>query len=73
MIFIIVDDSYAIAKIFFLTFKNGYGNVVGKIICLGVIVIAIFFCGMSSVTSTQGWFMHSLEMELCHFHRFGIK
>lgn len=53
MIFIIIVDSYAIAEIFFLTFKNGYGNVVVKIICLGVIVVAIFFCGMSSVTSNS--------------------
>ncbi|KAG8500623.1 hypothetical protein CXB51_002653 [Gossypium anomalum] len=44
---------YAIAEIFYLAFKNRYGSGVGGIICLGVIAIAIFFCGMSSVTSNS--------------------
>lgn len=44
---------YAIAEIFYLVFKNRYGNGVGGIICLGVIAVAIFFCGMSSVTSNS--------------------
>ncbi|XP_021299405.1 amino-acid permease BAT1 isoform X1 [Herrania umbratica] len=44
---------YAIAEIFYLAFKNRYGNGVGGIICLGVVAIAIFFCGMSSVTSNS--------------------
>ncbi|XP_017612670.1 amino-acid permease BAT1 homolog isoform X2 [Gossypium arboreum] len=44
---------YAIAEIFYLAFKNRYGSGVGGIICLGVIGIAIFFCGMSSVTSNS--------------------
>lgn len=44
---------YAIAEIFYLAFKNRYGNGVGGILCLGVVAIAIFFCGMSSVTSNS--------------------
>ncbi|KAF7827746.1 amino-acid permease BAT1-like protein [Senna tora] len=44
---------YAIAEIFYLAFKSRYGNGVGGIICLGVVAVAIFFCGMSSVTSNS--------------------
>lgn len=44
---------YAIAEIFYLAFKNRYGSGVGGIICLGVVAVAIFFCGMSSVTSNS--------------------
>ncbi|KAI4313877.1 hypothetical protein L6164_026824 [Bauhinia variegata] len=44
---------YAIAEIFYLAFKRRYGNGVGGIICLAVIAVAIFFCGMSSVTSNS--------------------
>ncbi|XP_024463349.2 amino-acid permease BAT1 homolog isoform X2 [Populus trichocarpa] len=44
---------YAIAEIFYLAFKRRYGSGVGGIICLGVVAVAIFFCGMSSVTSNS--------------------
>ncbi|KAF8399066.1 hypothetical protein HHK36_014932 [Tetracentron sinense] len=44
---------YAIAEVFYQAFKSRYGNGVGGIICLGVVAIAIFFCGMSSVTSNS--------------------
>ncbi|XP_072950745.1 amino-acid permease BAT1 homolog isoform X3 [Typha angustifolia] len=44
---------YAIAEVFYLAFKNRYGNGVGGIICLGIVAVAIFFCGMSSVTSNS--------------------
>lgn len=44
---------YAIAEIFYQVFKSRYGNGVGGIICLGVVAVAIFFCGMSSVTSNS--------------------
>lgn len=44
---------YAIAEIFYLAFKGRYGSGVGGIICLGVVAVAIFFCGMSSVTSNS--------------------
>jgi hypothetical protein len=44
---------YAIAEIFYLAFKRRYGSGVGGIIFLGVVAVAIFFCGMSSVTSNS--------------------
>ncbi|XP_020571935.1 amino-acid permease BAT1 homolog [Phalaenopsis equestris] len=44
---------YAIAEAFYLAFKSRYGSGVGGIICLGIVAIAIFFCGMSSVTSNS--------------------
>ncbi|XP_031251936.1 amino-acid permease BAT1 homolog isoform X2 [Pistacia vera] len=44
---------YAIAEIFYLAFKSRFGTGVGGILCLGVVAIAIFFCGMSSVTSNS--------------------
>ncbi|KAL6186537.1 hypothetical protein ACLB2K_042657 [Fragaria x ananassa] len=44
---------YAIAQVFYLAFKSRYGTGVGGIICLGVVAVAIFFCGMSSVTSNS--------------------
>ncbi|KAG9146045.1 hypothetical protein Leryth_016593 [Lithospermum erythrorhizon] len=46
---------YAIAQIFYQGFKSRYGNGVGGIICLGIPAIAIYFCGMSSVTSNSRW------------------
>lgn len=44
---------YAIAQVFYQAFKNRYGSGVGGIVCLGVVAVAIFFCGMSSVTSNS--------------------
>ncbi|KAB5544793.1 hypothetical protein DKX38_012905 [Salix brachista] len=44
---------YAIAEIVYLAFKRRYGSGLGGIICLGVVAVAIFFCGMSSVTSNS--------------------
>ncbi|KAL5553059.1 hypothetical protein UlMin_040460 [Ulmus minor] len=44
---------YAIAEIFYQVFKSRYGSGVGGIVCLGVVAVAIFFCGMSSVTSNS--------------------
>lgn len=44
---------YAIAQVFYQAFKSRYGSGVGGIICLGVVAVAIFFCGMSSVTSNS--------------------
>ncbi|KAJ1382937.1 Amino acid/polyamine transporter I [Sesbania bispinosa] len=41
------------AEIFYLAFKRRYGTGVGGIICLGIVAVAIFFCGMSSVTSNS--------------------
>ncbi|CAI9756044.1 unnamed protein product [Fraxinus pennsylvanica] len=47
------SGGYAIAEIFYQSFKSRYGNGVGGIICLGIVAIAIFFCGMSSITSNS--------------------
>ncbi|QHN86047.1 uncharacterized protein DS421_16g542590 [Arachis hypogaea] len=44
---------YAIAQIFYVAFKDRYGHSIGGIICLIIVVVAIFFCGMSSVTSNS--------------------
>ena len=44
---------YAIAEIFYLAFKNRYGSGVGGIICLGVVAMALFSGGISSVTSNS--------------------
>ncbi|XAR72304.1 hypothetical protein NMG60_11018896 [Bertholletia excelsa] len=44
---------YAIAEVFYLAFKDRYGNGYGGIVCLGVVAVAIFFCGMSSITSNS--------------------
>lgn len=44
---------YAIAEIFYLAFKKRYGHGIGGIICLGIVAVAIFFCGMGSVTSNS--------------------
>ncbi|WJX21318.1 Mitochondrial branched-chain amino acid (BCAA) aminotransferase [Trifolium repens] len=47
------SGGYAIAEIFYQAFKSRYGNGVGGIICLGIIAVAIFFCGMGAVTSNS--------------------
>ncbi|XBI18066.1 hypothetical protein VPH35_059955 [Triticum aestivum] len=44
---------YAIAEVFYLAFKSRYGSGVGGIVCLGIVAVAIYFCGMSSVTSNS--------------------
>jgi len=44
---------YAIAEIFYQVFKTRYDHGIGGIICLGIVAVAIFFCGMGSVTSNS--------------------
>ncbi|KAI4357735.1 hypothetical protein L6164_001666 [Bauhinia variegata] len=44
---------YAIAEVFYLAFKQRYGSGAGGIICLGVVAVAVFFCGMSTITSNS--------------------
>ncbi|XLR43886.1 hypothetical protein HN51_027958, partial [Arachis hypogaea] len=44
---------YAIAQIFYMTFKKRYGHGFRDIMCLVIIAIAIFFCGMGSITSNS--------------------
>nr|CDM81440.1 unnamed protein product [Triticum aestivum] len=43
----------AIAQVFCQAFKSRYGSGVGGIVCLGIVAVAIYFCGMSSVTSNS--------------------
>ncbi|XP_062109453.1 amino-acid permease BAT1 homolog [Humulus lupulus] len=47
------SGGYAIAEIFYQAFKSRYGSGAGGIVCLGVVAVAIFFCGMSSITSNS--------------------
>ncbi|XP_073223311.1 amino-acid permease BAT1 homolog isoform X2 [Cicer arietinum] len=44
---------YAIAEIFYQSFKRRYGNGIGGIICLAIVAVAIFFCGMGTITSNS--------------------
>nr|GLL41583.1 amino-acid permease BAT1 homolog [Ipomoea trifida] len=44
---------YAIAQIFYDAFKSRYGSGTGAIVCLGIIAVAVYFCGMSSLTSNS--------------------
>uniref|UniRef100_A0A2P2KQG7 Amino-acid permease BAT1 homolog n=1 Tax=Rhizophora mucronata TaxID=61149 RepID=A0A2P2KQG7_RHIMU len=46
-------SGYAIAEVFYSVFKNRYGSGVGGILCLGLAAVAVFFCGMSSITSNS--------------------
>ena len=46
-------NGYAIAQVFYDAFQNRYGSGTGGIVCLGVVAVAIFFCGMSSITSNS--------------------
>lgn len=47
------SGGYAIAEIFYLAFKSRFGSGTGGIVCLGVVAVAVFFCGMSSITSNS--------------------
>ncbi|GAB2280027.1 Mitochondrial branched-chain amino acid (BCAA) aminotransferase [Dionaea muscipula] len=44
---------YAIAEVFYLAFKSRHGSGVGGIFCLIIVAVAIFFCGLSLVTSNS--------------------
>ncbi|KAK7280418.1 hypothetical protein RJT34_25482 [Clitoria ternatea] len=44
---------YAIAEMFYLAFKKRYGNGTGGIICLLVVAVSVFFCGITTVTSNS--------------------
>ncbi|KNA09039.1 hypothetical protein SOVF_157070 [Spinacia oleracea] len=44
---------YAIAQVFYLAFKTRYGTGIGGILCLCIVAVAVFFCGMSSMTSNS--------------------
>ncbi|CAM8953419.1 unnamed protein product [Rhodiola kirilowii] len=47
------SGGYAIAEIFYLAFKNRFGSGTGGIVCLCIPAVAVFFCGMSSLTSNS--------------------
>lgn len=62
IIFVVIDifyflssendvGGYVIVEMFYLVFKSRYGNGIGGIFCLGIVVVVIFFCGMSLVIS----------------------
>ncbi|KAJ3694090.1 hypothetical protein LUZ60_009570 [Juncus effusus] len=44
---------YAIAEIFYLVFKDRYGSGTGGIICLGVVAVSLYLCGLTAVTSNS--------------------
>ncbi|KAL3830851.1 hypothetical protein ACJIZ3_019653 [Penstemon smallii] len=44
---------YAIAQVFYGVFESRYGNGIGGIVCLGIVAVTIFLCGMSSITSNS--------------------
>jgi amino acid transporter len=44
---------YAIAQVFYDAFRNRYGSGTGGIVCLAVVAVAIFFAGLSSITSNS--------------------
>lgn len=57
---------YAIAQIFYEVFKNRYGNGAGGIVCLGIVAVAVFFCGMSSLTSNSRC-RYLINVKFCFF------
>ncbi|RZC58099.1 hypothetical protein C5167_005402 [Papaver somniferum] len=44
---------YAAAQLFYDAFKSRYGSGVGGIICFGVAGVAVFFCGMGTITNNS--------------------
>ncbi|KAL5226369.1 hypothetical protein ABZP36_014634 [Zizania latifolia] len=44
---------YAIAQALYTAFHRRYGSGVGGIACLGVVAVAVFLCGVASVTSNS--------------------
>ncbi|KAI3997527.1 hypothetical protein MKX01_008134 [Papaver californicum] len=44
---------YAAAQLFYEAFNSRYGSGVGGIICFGVAAVAIFFCGMGTITNNS--------------------
>ena len=43
----------AIAQALYTTFRSRYGSGVGAVVCLGVIAVAMFLCGLASITSNS--------------------
>ncbi|KAJ7295733.1 hypothetical protein O6H91_16G071200 [Diphasiastrum complanatum] len=44
---------YGVAQLFYDAFKQRYGSGTGGIVCLCLVAVIVFFCGMSSVTSNS--------------------
>lgn len=47
------SGGHAVAQILYEAFMSRYGSSVGAVICLGIIGLAVFFAGMSSLTSNS--------------------
>lgn len=47
------SGGHAIAQIYYEAFMSRYGSGVGAVICLGIAGLAVFFAGMSSLTSNS--------------------
>ncbi|MCE3216871.1 Mitochondrial branched-chain amino acid (BCAA) aminotransferase [Datura stramonium] len=47
------SGGHAVAQIFYEAFMSRYGSSVGAVVCLGIIGLAVFFAGMSSLTSNS--------------------
>ncbi|KAH1140286.1 hypothetical protein GYH30_029267 [Glycine max] len=56
---------YAIAEMFYLAFKTRYGNGIGGIICLVVVAVSIFFCGLTSQELPLNAVWLSVFMSFC--------
>ena len=46
-------NGYSGAQLFYDAFKNRYGNGTYGILCLGIVAMSNFFCGISSITSNS--------------------
>ncbi|CAM6127845.1 unnamed protein product [Calypogeia fissa] len=46
-------QGYAIGQVFYDAFYSRYGSGVGGIVCLGVVAIGLWLCGMSAVTTNS--------------------
>jgi amino acid transporter len=44
---------YAIAQALYTTFQSRYGSGIGGLVCLGVVAVAIFLCGIACITSNS--------------------
>jgi amino acid permease (GABA permease) len=44
---------YAIAQALYSTFHSRYGSGIGGLVCLGVVAVAIFLCGVACITSNS--------------------
>ncbi|XP_047055351.1 amino-acid permease BAT1 homolog [Lolium rigidum] len=44
---------YAIAQALYSTFHSRYGSGIGGLVCLGIVAVAIFLCGVACITSNS--------------------